>query len=66
MKYKRIVVRQYGGPDVLEFEEVEARNPNAGECRVRVMAASIARSDIMMRLEKLGHRTVEILDQKQV
>ena len=50
----------------MEFEEVEARNPNAGECRVRVMAASIARSDIMMRLEKLGHRTVEILDQKQV
>ena len=49
MKYKRIVVRQYGGPEVLEVEEVEARNPNAGECRVRVMAAGITRSDIMMR-----------------
>jgi len=49
MKYKRIVVRQYGGPEVLEVEEVEARNPVARECRVRVKAAGINRADSMMR-----------------
>ncbi len=49
MKYKRIVVRQYGGPEVLEVEEVEARNPVAGECMVRVKVAGINRADSMMR-----------------
>jgi NADPH2:quinone reductase len=42
MKYKRIVVSQYGGPDVLQLIEDELPEPEFGEVRVKILAAGVA------------------------
>lgn len=49
MRHKRIVVSQYGGPDVLHVVEEEAPEPRADEVRVRILAAGVAMPDIMAR-----------------
>ena len=49
MKYTRIVVTHYGGPDALEVREEERPEPKAGEVLVRVLAAGVSLPDIMMR-----------------
>jgi len=49
MRHQRIVVSQYGGPDVLHVVEEEAPEPRAGEVRVKVLAAGVAMPDIMAR-----------------
>lgn len=49
MKHMRIVVTRYGGPDVLEVVEEECPQPQAGEVRVKVLAAGVSLPDIMMR-----------------
>ena len=50
MSYKRIVVKKYGGPDVLQLIEEDALpEPQAGEARLRVLAASAAFTDTMLR-----------------
>jgi NADPH:quinone reductase-like Zn-dependent oxidoreductase len=41
MKMKAIVVHQYGGPEVLKFEEYPDPVPGSGEVLVRVAAASV-------------------------
>lgn len=46
---KAIVVHQYGGPDVLKFEDVPDPVAGAGEVVVRVAAASINPIDIAQR-----------------
>ena len=38
---KAIVVHQYGGPEVLKFEEYPDPVPGLGEVLVRVAAASV-------------------------
>jgi len=45
----RIVVRHYGGPEVLEVVEEERPEPMHGEVRVRVLAAGVSLPDVMMR-----------------
>lgn len=47
--YKSVVVSRFGGPEVLQVIEKEIRPPGPNECRVRVLAAGVARVDIMMR-----------------
>jgi len=49
MKYKKIVVTAFGGPEVLQVVEEELRQPDPGEVLVRVHAAGVARSDIARR-----------------
>ena len=49
MKYTRIIVTHYGGPDALQVVEDERPEPKRGEVRVRVLAAGVALPDIMAR-----------------
>ena len=49
MRHTRIVVRHYGGPDVLKVIEEDCPEPAADEVRVRVLAAGVSLPDVMMR-----------------
>lgn len=49
MKYRRIIVTRYGGPDALRVVEEECPEPKAGEVLVRVLAAGVSLPDLMMR-----------------
>ncbi len=50
MAYKRIVISEFGGPDVLKWvEEPTLPEPQAGEVRVKVLAASASFTDTMTR-----------------
>jgi NADPH:quinone reductase len=47
--HTRIVVDQYGGPDVLRVLQEDRPEPKAGDVRVRVLAAGVALPDILAR-----------------
>ncbi len=49
MRNTRVVVTQYGGPDVIQVIEEECPEPRAGEVRVRVQAAGVSLPDVMAR-----------------
>jgi NADPH:quinone reductase-like Zn-dependent oxidoreductase len=49
MKYHRVVVTQHGGPDVLQVVEGDLPEPQAGEVRVKVLAAGVSAYDLMSR-----------------
>src|SRR5262245_18974196 len=49
VKYTRVIVAHYGGPDVLQVLEEECPEPGRGEVRVRVLAAGVSLPDIMAR-----------------
>lgn len=49
MKYKRIIVTHYGGPDVLQVVEDECPEPRQGEVRVKILAAGVSLPDILAR-----------------
>ena len=49
MRYTRIVVTHYGGPDALQVVEEECPEPKRGEVRVRVLAAGVSLPDLLMR-----------------
>lgn len=50
MTYKRVIIRQFGPPEVLEvIEETHLPEPKSGEIRVRVQATSAAYTDTMIR-----------------
>lgn len=46
---RAIVMRGYGGPDVLRQETVAVPEPAAGEVRIRVIAAPVNHSDLEVR-----------------
>lgn len=46
---ERIIVRRRGGPEVLEAVSESVPEPNAGEVRVRVLAAGVSYADLLMR-----------------
>ena len=52
MKYKHILAMQAGGPQVLQLREEELPEPKAGEVRVKILAAGVAFSDILIRQGK--------------
>jgi NADPH2:quinone reductase len=49
MRYTRIIVTHYGGPDALHVVEEECPEPKRGEVRVRVLAAGVALPDVLAR-----------------
>jgi NADPH:quinone reductase len=49
MRYTRVIVTHFGGPDALQVVEEECPEPKAGEVRVRVLAAGVALPDVMAR-----------------
>jgi NADPH2:quinone reductase len=49
MRHTRIIVTHYGGPEELRVVEEECPEPQAGEVRVRVLAAGVSLPDVMMR-----------------
>ena len=44
-----IRIHEYGGPEVLRYEEVPASEPGAGEARVRIEAAGLNYIDVYHR-----------------
>jgi NADPH:quinone reductase-like Zn-dependent oxidoreductase len=49
MKYKRLVVTQRGGPEMLQIVEDDLRPPSASEARVHVLAAAVSLPDVEAR-----------------
>jgi NADPH:quinone reductase-like Zn-dependent oxidoreductase len=49
MRHRRIVVSHYGGPEELRLLEENAPEPQAGEVRVKVLAAGVGMPDVMAR-----------------
>jgi NADPH2:quinone reductase len=49
MKNHRIVVTRHGGPDVLQEVEEDLPQPQAGEARVKILAAGVSAYDGMLR-----------------
>lgn len=47
--HTRFIVTHYGGPDALRAVEEACPEPEAGEVRVKVMAAGVSLPDVMMR-----------------
>ena len=49
MRYTRIIVAHYGGPEALRVVEEECPEPKRGEVRVRVLAAGVSLPDVLAR-----------------
>ena len=49
MRQKRLVVTQYGGPEVISVIEEELPTPKPGEVRVKVLAAGVSLPDVLAR-----------------
>jgi NADPH:quinone reductase len=49
VRYTRIIVTHYGGPDAVQVVEDEWPEPKSGEVRVRVLAAGVSLPDVMAR-----------------
>ena len=50
MDYKRVIIRRFGGREVLELiEEEQVPEPAPGEVRIRVLVAGAAFTDVMIR-----------------
>jgi NADPH:quinone reductase-like Zn-dependent oxidoreductase len=48
-KHHRVIVSRHGGPDVLQVVEEDRPEPQAGEVRVKVLAAGVSAYDLMFR-----------------
>jgi NADPH2:quinone reductase len=49
MRHKRVVVTQYGGPEVITVIEEDIPTPKLGEIRVKVLAAGVSLPDVLAR-----------------
>ncbi len=49
MRQKRVIIAQYGGPEVITMIEEEVPAPKAGEVRVKVLAAGVSLPDVLAR-----------------
>ena len=49
MRYRRVVVTRFGGPETIEVQEAELPDPGPGEVRVRVRASGVAFGDVLKR-----------------
>jgi NADPH:quinone reductase-like Zn-dependent oxidoreductase len=50
MKNQRVVVTHPGGPEVLELIDEDMPEPQAGQARVKILAAGVAYADVGVRL----------------
>lgn len=50
MNYKRVVVTQRGGPEMLQIMENELRPPQPAEARIRVLATPVCQDDVAVRV----------------
>lgn len=57
MRFRRLIILDYGPPDVLQMVEGELPNPGAGLVRIRVLAAGVSFSDLLMRRGLYPHQT---------
>lgn len=48
-----IVITEFGGPEVLQWREVQAPEPGRGEVRIRVKAAAVGPTDLRIRAGEL-------------
>ena len=51
---KAVIIRGYGGPDVIELADVPAPQPGTGQVRIRVHAAPVHPVDIATRAGRLA------------
>src|SRR6266581_3058841 len=61
---KAVVIHEYGGPEVLKYEDVPQPEPKQDELLIRVIAAGVNPVDGMIRsgrFDKEGHRAVPII-----
>lgn len=49
MKYRHVVIRQFGGPEVLQVAEDDLAAPGSGQALVKVLAADVGFSDVNIR-----------------
>jgi NADPH:quinone reductase-like Zn-dependent oxidoreductase len=49
MKYRHVVIRQFGGPEVLQVVEDDLAAPSSGQALVKVLAADVGFSDVNIR-----------------
>lgn len=49
MKYQSVMATRLGPPEVLQVVENDLRPPQAGEVRIKVLAASVCRPDVTVR-----------------
>ncbi|HEY1695069.1 MAG TPA: NAD(P)H-quinone oxidoreductase [Polyangiaceae bacterium] len=47
---RAVVIREPGGPEVLELKDVPTPEPQRGEARVRVRATAVNRADVLQRM----------------
>jgi len=61
---KAVVIHEYGGPEVLKYEDVPQPEPQQDQMLIRVIAAGVNPVDGMIRsgmFDKEGHRAVPII-----
>ena len=46
---RAVIVRRFGGPEVLEIADLSRPEPGVGQLRVRVVAAAVNRIDLSTR-----------------
>src|SRR5262249_56955013 len=49
MRYRHVVIRQFGGPEVLQVVEDDLAAPRSGQALVKVLAADVGFSDVNIR-----------------
>jgi NADPH:quinone reductase-like Zn-dependent oxidoreductase len=49
MKYRHVMIRQFGGPEVLQVVEDDLPAPGSGQALVKVLAADVGFSDVNIR-----------------
>ena len=49
MKYRHVVIRRFGGPEVLQVVEDDLAAPGSGQALVKVLAADVGFSDVNIR-----------------
>jgi NADPH:quinone reductase-like Zn-dependent oxidoreductase len=63
---KAIVVHQFGGPDVLKYEDAPRPQPKQGEILVRVVAAGVNPVDTYVTAGKFGNAALPLIPGRDV